>query len=161
MQPLCIYCSLRYQPLKLRSTFDYCGIWPDLPKVTSMTHDTDCIYAVVQHCFMCIYRYYSYTRFSVSMCVAHYCFVVIYQIASCFVLVRALVGYHIFWQRGQSKLFAMAVHGTLVTFNPREEDWSEYAERLSIYFTTNGITGNTKKRAILLSSVGPPTFCLM
>ena len=55
----------------------------------------------------------------------------------------------------------MAVHGTLAAFNPREEDWSEYVERLSFYFTANGITGHAKKRAILLSSVGPPTFCLM
>ena len=55
----------------------------------------------------------------------------------------------------------MAVHGTLAAFNPREEDWSQYTERLSFYFTANGITGDAKKRAILLSSVGPPTFRLM
>ena len=57
--------------------------------------------------------------------------------------------------------YAMAVHGTLATFNLREEDWSEYVERLSFYFTANGITGDFKKRAILLSSVGQQTFCLM
>ena len=56
---------------------------------------------------------------------------------------------------------AMAVHGTLSAFNPQEEDWSEYAERLSFYFTANGITTDAKKRAILLSSVGPSTFRLM
>ena len=55
----------------------------------------------------------------------------------------------------------MAVHGTLTAFNPREEDWSEYAERLSFYFSANGITTDAKKRAILLSSVGPTTFRLM
>ena len=55
----------------------------------------------------------------------------------------------------------MAVHGTLTAFNPREEDWSEYAERLSFYFAANGITVDAKKRAILLSSVGPSTFRLM
>ena len=55
----------------------------------------------------------------------------------------------------------MAVHGTLAAFNPREEDWSEYAERLSFYFAANGITTDAKKRAILLSSVGPTTFRLM
>ena len=43
---------------------------------------------------MCINRYYSYTRFSVRMRVVLDCFVVIYQIASCFVLVCALAGYH-------------------------------------------------------------------
>ena len=52
----------------------------------------------------------------------------------------------------------MAVHGTLTAFNPREEDWSEYAERLKFYFAANGITVDAKKRAILLSSVGPSTF---
>ena len=52
----------------------------------------------------------------------------------------------------------MAVHGTLAAINPREEDWSESMERLSFYFTVNGITGDAKKRAILLSSVRPPTF---
>ena len=55
----------------------------------------------------------------------------------------------------------MAVHGTLAAFNPCEEDWSEYAERLSFYFATNGITTDAKKRTILLSSVGPTTFRLM
>ena len=39
----------------------------------------------------------------------------------------------------------MAVQETLATFNPREEDWSEYAGRLSFYFTANGITSDTKK----------------
>ena len=55
----------------------------------------------------------------------------------------------------------MTVHGTLVAFNPREEDWTEYAERLSFYFAANGITNDAKKRAILLSCVGPTTFRLM
>ena len=55
----------------------------------------------------------------------------------------------------------MAVHGTLAAFNPREEDWSEYAERLTFYFAANGITTGAKKRAILLSSMGPTTFRLM
>ena len=34
----------------------------------------------------------------------------------------------------------MAVHGALAAFNPREEDWSEYSETLTFYFTANGIT---------------------
>ena len=55
----------------------------------------------------------------------------------------------------------MAVHGTLAAFNPREEDWTEYAERLTFYFAANGITTEAKKRAILLSCVGPTTFRLM
>ena len=39
----------------------------------------------------------------------------------------------------------MAVHGVLAAFNPQEEDWSEYSERLTFYFTANGITADAKK----------------
>ena len=55
----------------------------------------------------------------------------------------------------------MAVHGALAAFNPREEDWSEYSERLTFYFSANGITTDAKKRAILLSCCGPATFRLL
>ena len=61
----------------------------------------------------------------------------------------------------ESQIYVMAVHGTLSAFNPHEEDWSEYVERLSLYFTANGITTDAKKCAILLSSMGPNTFRLM
>ena len=56
---------------------------------------------------------------------------------------------------------SMAVHGTLAAFNPQEEDWSEYTERLTFYFTANGITTDAKKRAVLLSCCGPVTFRLL
>ena len=55
----------------------------------------------------------------------------------------------------------MATHGTLAAFNPQGEDWSEYSERLTFYFTTNGITTDAKKRAVLLSCCGPATFRLL
>ena len=55
----------------------------------------------------------------------------------------------------------MAVHGALAAFNPQEEDWSEYTERLTFYFTANGITTDAKKRAVLLSCCGPATFRLL
>ena len=55
----------------------------------------------------------------------------------------------------------MAVHGALAAFNPQEEDWSEYSERLTFYFTANGITADAKKRAVLLSCCGPATFRLL
>ena len=55
----------------------------------------------------------------------------------------------------------MAVHGALAAFNPQEEDWSEYSERLTFYFTANGITTDAKKRAVLLSCCGPATFRLL
>ena len=54
----------------------------------------------------------------------------------------------------------MAVHGTLAPFDPDEEDWVEYTNRLS-YFTANGITDGARKRAILISCCGPVTFRLM
>ena len=78
----------------------------------------------------------------------------------CFVLVViAPLGYHI--SGDEDIRIEMAVYGTLVVFNPRKEDWTEYAERLSFYFAANGITNDTKKRAILLSCVGLTTFRLM
>ena len=52
----------------------------------------------------------------------------------------------------------MAVHGAFAAFNPQKEDWSEYSERLTFYFTANGITTGIKKRAIFLSCCGPATF---
>ena len=55
----------------------------------------------------------------------------------------------------------MAVHGALAAFNPRQEDWSEYSERLTFYLSTNGITTDAKKRAILLSCCGSATFRLL
>ena len=55
----------------------------------------------------------------------------------------------------------MAVHGALAAFNPQEEDWSEYSESLTFYFTAIGITTDAKKRAILLSCCGPAIFRLL
>ena len=48
----------------------------------------------------------------------------------------------------------MAVHGTLAPFDPYEEDWVEYTDRLLYYFTANGITDGAKKCAILISCCG-------
>ena len=75
------------------------------------------------------------------------------------VIVNAPSGYYI--SGDEDTRTEMAVHGTLAAFNPREEDWTEYAERLTFYFAANGITTEAKKRAILLSCVGPATFRLM
>lgn len=55
----------------------------------------------------------------------------------------------------------MAVHGTLTAFNPKEEDWYEYSERLAFYFTANGIPTDARKQAILLSCRGLVTFQLL
>ena len=54
----------------------------------------------------------------------------------------------------------MTIHGTLTLFDPDEEDWVEYTNKLSYYFTANGIT-NIAKCAILISCCAPATFRLM
>ena len=55
----------------------------------------------------------------------------------------------------------MAVHGTLAPFEHDAEDWVEYTDRFSYYFTANGITDGAKKRTILISCCVPATFRLM
>ena len=51
-----------------------------------------------------------------------------------------------------------AVYGSLAVFDPASEDWTEFIECLQFYFTVNGITDATKKRAVLLSCCGPSMF---
>ena len=46
------------------------------------------------------------------------------------------------------------LHGTTSAFDRSQEEWSEYAERLVHYFVANDITGEEKRRAILLNAVG-------
>ena len=46
-------------------------------------------------------------------------------------------------------------------FNPDEDDWKSYVERLDQYFAANDITEAEKKRATLLSSVGADTYKLI
>ena len=56
----------------------------------------------------------------------------------------------------------MARHGSLSEFIHSQETWTSYFERLEQYFAANDIAATaTKCRAILLSSVGPPTFALI
>ena len=54
-----------------------------------------------------------------------------------------------------------ALHGSLTVFDSNTEEWTEYIKYLEFYFTVNGITDGAKQRAVLLSSRGPLTFCLM
>ena len=56
---------------------------------------------------------------------------------------------------------AVGLHGTVSAFDPSQEDWSEYAERLVHYFVANGIEAEEKKRAILLTAVAPGTYRLL
>ena len=52
-------------------------------------------------------------------------------------------------------------HGTVTPFDAKLEQWSEYAERLELYFIANDIVAPAKRRAILLHAVGPATYKLL
>ena len=52
----------------------------------------------------------------------------------------------------------MATHGIIGKFDSRTEDWASYTERFTEYFTANDVKSADKKRAILLSGVGPSTY---
>jgi len=51
-----------------------------------------------------------------------------------------------------------AVFGTIEEFDSKKEEWPEYAERLSHFFIANGIEGDEKKRAVLLTVIGASTY---
>lgn len=56
-----------------------------------------------------------------------------------------------------------AKHGAVGEFNPDLEDWVSYTERIEQYFIVKSIpveAGN-KRKAILLSSCGGPTYQLI
>ena len=55
----------------------------------------------------------------------------------------------------------MANHSTVEPFSGEVEDWSAYTERLDQYFIANDITTGAKKRVILLSICGTPTYKLI
>ncbi len=55
----------------------------------------------------------------------------------------------------------MSLHGTLSPFEPGQEEWSAYVERLSHYFIANDVTDGGKKRSILLAAFGPATYKLI
>ena len=52
----------------------------------------------------------------------------------------------------------MATHGSLSEFDSTKDDWTSYVERMDFYFIANDVTSDAKKRAILLSACGAPTF---
>ena len=55
----------------------------------------------------------------------------------------------------------VGLHGAVFAFNPDQEDWSEYVERLEHYFTANDIVSSDKRCAILLNAVGASTYRLI
>ena len=55
----------------------------------------------------------------------------------------------------------VGLHGTAGAFDASEEEWSEYAEWLVHYFVANRIEAEERRRAILLTVVGPGTYRLL
>ena len=55
----------------------------------------------------------------------------------------------------------MPTYGHISEFDPQEEDWTFYSERLNSFFAANTITSDQRKAAILLSSVGAKTYRLI
>ena len=56
---------------------------------------------------------------------------------------------------------AVGLHGAAGVFDSSREEWSEYAERLGHYFVANDIASEEKRRATLLTAVGPTTYRLL
>ncbi|GFR97812.1 polyprotein [Elysia marginata] len=51
--------------------------------------------------------------------------------------------------------------GSVNPFDEKEDTWQAYCERLEHFFTANEIATEPKRKAILLSSVGPKTYKLL
>ena len=48
--------------------------------------------------------------------------------------------------------------GHVGEFDDNKEEWIQYVERLHHFYEANGITENDRKRAILLTTIGPLTY---
>ena len=55
----------------------------------------------------------------------------------------------------------MASHGRLPQFSGSATEWDVFTEQLSFYFVANGITDDSRKRAILFSTCGTATYKLL
>ena len=56
---------------------------------------------------------------------------------------------------------SLGLYGTVAMFDPKQDDWCEYIERLEHYFSANDIVSSEKRRAILLTAVGASTYRLI
>ena len=54
----------------------------------------------------------------------------------------------------------VATFGKLTEYDPEQEEWRSYSERLEFFFTADDIKDAEKKKAILLSSSGSKTYKL-
>lgn len=55
----------------------------------------------------------------------------------------------------------MSSFGQVNEYNENVESWTQYSERIAQYFLANDIADETKKRAILLTVIGPNTYGLL
>ena len=55
----------------------------------------------------------------------------------------------------------MVTHGKIGEFDPLQETWAMYVERLELYSIANGIEDARKKRAVLLTVSGASTYKLI
>ena len=53
---------------------------------------------------------------------------------------------------------AATTFSRILEFNEKLEDWIQYSERLEYFFTANNIDDANKKRAILLTVIGPKAY---
>ena len=51
--------------------------------------------------------------------------------------------------------------GSVGEFEPAQEDWAQYAERLGHFMAANGITGHERRRAVLLTTIGAKAYKLL
>ena len=55
----------------------------------------------------------------------------------------------------------MAAVRAIGEFEPEQEQWTQYSERLGHYFTANGITDEEKNKAVLLTVIGRVMYKLL
>ena len=56
---------------------------------------------------------------------------------------------------------SIGLQGAVATFDPTQDDWCKYVERLEHYFTANDIVSVEKRRSILLYAVWASTYRLI
>lgn len=56
---------------------------------------------------------------------------------------------------------ATTVIGQVEAFQPEQDDWEQYTERLEQYFVANGITEGAKKLAVFLTVIGVKAYALL
>ena len=116
----------------------------------SLTHYCNCLLllliislpACIPHIIICHHFLYVYVKFVCKCLVDQFFCRVNYSVRDSTVATR------------------MAKHGTISEYRPSQESWTEYIERLELYFVAKEITDEVKKKAILLNACGTTTYKL-